>query len=51
MKKKYSKPQVMSLEQTEAVRLAAASISGIRSLKSFRSHIKMTEKKNDETNY
>ena len=51
MKKKYFKPQVISLDQTEAVRLAAASISGIRNIKSLRSHIKMTKKENNETNY
>lgn len=48
MKSVYYKPEIISLNHTEAVRLAAASISGIRSIKTLREKRNLSKNKNDE---
>lgn len=50
MKDVYYKPEIISLDRTDAIRLAAASISGIRNIKTLRRKKNLNEKKKDEVN-
>lgn len=50
MKSVYYKPEIISLDHTEAVRLAAASISGIRSIKTLKGKRNLSKQRNDEAN-